>query len=431
MTIQFSKGFLDKIVDQIRQDKPQKMYWDQGAQLSPAQINKILVLPDGYAEVSAQISESLGDYLQSIQMDRLRELLRRSSMAVAEELEIDESNLSDDLLDTIIFEYDLITFAPAVDIDLPWLLSNTRAKVVLQLDLFHRFEGWQWPATIQYDEVRAALKLFKINPRKVHPSFPDLKSREGNELISVADLTILWDNATNGGQYVVPLDLDLWEYHQHRNHFHAGIVLPKGGEIWMHDYFHGSGSVSVPLRDDLIILKSQLNYHFGEDSATVGHGLNKVYDLTSSAWSNRISPIQTNPETEQKLIPESQLVKDFMYGNVISALQFSAFIRAFHDCRTKYAGDRPLPGEMMEWDIVHSLWDDFPGAARKFLRMSANKAACHCAFKIREQIGQAELIHCQILVEDDSRQIVWYQINNSPRSRKFFRLINDRIERGQ
>lgn len=291
MEYQLSAPFAEQLRKSIRAETPPDIGWEYNDQLSDSQINKILTLPDGLCEVEMELMENNWEYISDLQMDQIRSILRRHIETVATELGQEIEELSDEELENIILENDLLSAGPGVDLQLYQLFKNTRPRIVLQMDLHHEHQGYQWEDTLRYEGVEQILRLFQINPRAIHRSFPNLAFRNGREYILPKDLRELWDNAANGGQYVVPIDLDLWKYQQHSNHYHTGIILHKGDEIWLHDYGCGSGSISIPLQRDLTILKRDVDYHFVNDRDKEVYGLDAVYGLSQSAWCNRITPI--------------------------------------------------------------------------------------------------------------------------------------------
>ena len=429
MKQQLSEPLLNKIKETIQESKSPALEWDHDDGLTDNQINKILVLPNGMSEVEDEIIENNLDYIYFLQNEHVRRIIRDSLTPICDELGWIEDEVTDEDIDNLIDEYEFRYDCFEIESNIAQLISNSRPKVVLQLKLYHEHQDFQWRSTVEYGDVKEVLKFFNINPRKIHKTFPNLSYRNGKEFLLSKDLKELWDNACYGGQYVIPIDLDLEDYSKNRDHYHTGIILHKGSKIWMHDYFNGSGSIDIPLQKDLTILKSKLNYDFGDDGQTAGYGLNEVYGLSREAWDNYISPLITSSPTPQILPAVDVVMQYFMYGNVLADWQFSGFIRAFNDDRPKWNGEISEPGEMMQWDIRHTLWDDFPSSGKKYLKEKADKDAKHCVFKIKELIGQVKIIHCQFIVHDKSKKLVWSEIGASERSHEIYNFLKEKIEK--
>lgn len=428
MEKQLSTPFLGRLRDALQQARSPEFYWDYNQKLSAEQINKLLVLPDGLQQVELEILENSWEYADQLTKEAAREILGQFRNTIAAELDIDEAEITDDLLNYLIEEYELYAEIPGVDANLAQLIRNSRPRAVLQLDLYHPHEGWSWQRTVEYDDVREALRLFNVNPRKMHRKFPNLAYRNGKEFILPADLKELWDNATYGGRYVMPIDLNLVEFHRDRDHYHTGIILHKGDEIWMHDYLNGSGSISVPLQKDLTILRKDLVYHISDDNDTAGYGLDAVYGLCQSAWDNTLSPVKTDYPQPYVLSAIEDDFKYILYGAAYTPYQSSTIVRAFTDTDTYRPNKRTEPGELMDWDIGHHIWDEFPSAGKKYLRKESDRTATHLVFKIKECIGQALFIHCQFVVHDPSRKIVWSTVAANERSCEVFRWVKGKIE---
>ncbi len=428
MEKQLSTPLLKRVRAALQAAKPPEIYWDQDQHLSAEQINKLLVLPDGLRQIEQEILEENEENIDQLTDELVREILGKYREEIAKELDLSVEDLTDEVLDLINHEYELYSNTPGIDPNVEQLIHRTRPRAVLQLGLYHDHEGWKWRETVEYKDVRKALRLFNVNPHKMHPKFPNLFYRNGNEYILPNDLLELWDNATYGGRYVMPIDLNLVEYQKNRDYYNTGIVLQKGSEIWMHHYGNGSGSISVPLQKDLTIRRKKLAYHISDDNDTAGYGLDTVYGLCQSAWDNTISPINTDNPVPYALPPYKEEFEHFMYGSVYAPWQCSTRVRAFVDKGMEHRGKSPVPGELLKWDITNYLWDSFPKSGKKFLQTKADQQADHLVFKIKETIGQALFVHCEFIVHDPSRKIVWSSVTESDRSQDVFEFIREKIQ---
>jgi hypothetical protein len=427
MEKKLSTPLLNRVREALQEARSPEFYWDYNQQLSAKQINKMMVLPDGLQQVEMEIMDQNWEYADQLANESALAVLGRYRDSIAAEWEVEEGDITDDQLKYMVEEYELYAEIPGVDPNISQLIGNSRPRAVLQLDLHHPLQGWSWLRSVEYDDVRGALKLFNVNPRKMHPKFPNLSYRNGKEFILPRDLKELWDNATYGGRYVMPIDLDLLDYHRNRDHYLTGLVLHKGDEIWMHDYLNGSGSISVPLQKDLTILRRNLAYHITDDNHTAGYGLEEVYGLCRSAWDNTVSPIKTDNPKPYTLPAVEEEFSYLLYGAAYTPYQSSTRIRAFIDTQTYREEKKAEPGELMQWDINHYLWDEFPSAGKKYLRTQADREATHYVFKIKECIAQASFIHCQFIVHDPSRKIVWSTVSDSDRSYEVYHWAEQKI----
>ncbi|GGA92612.1 hypothetical protein [Puia dinghuensis] len=426
MEKQLSDSLLNRIRETLRQTPPPKLYWDYGDHLTPEQINKLLVLPDGLQQVEQEILEDYWEYADQRLKEQTLETLNNQREAIADEWGLNAASLSDDQLKYMIEEYDLHTEVPGTDPNLSPRIRNCRPRIVFQLDVDHPYEGWQWRRTVRYDEVKEALRLFNVNPRKIHPQFPNLPYRDGKEYILPKDLMELWDNAPYGGRYVMPINLNLSDYLKDLDHYQTGVILHKGGEIWMHDYGNGSGSISVPLQKDLKIMRKKLAYFLSDDNNTAGYGLDEVYGLCQSAWRNSLSPVKTAHPQTYTLPAVDKVYGVFFCGLAYTDNQTSANIRAFTNVDAYRRDKAPLPGELMDWDM-NRLWKDFPSSGINYLRKEADRNAAHYVFKVKEIIGQALIVHCQLIVHDPSRKIVWSNVSENERSYAVFEWVKEKI----
>ena len=429
MSIEFSPNLVIEIKEALRKAKPPELFWDQRDELSPRQMNLIIAFPGGLSDLEMEIQDGCSEQLHDLEMELIKTVLKNLRDEIVSELNIFDHELSDELLTDIIDELNLYDYIPSVNIGLRTLLRQSQPRVVMQLPLDHPFPGYRWRHDAQYDDVEAALAFFRVNPHSVDERFPDMPERNGYEYLSASDIVELWDNASYGGQYVVPLELDLWEYSQHQDQFHSAVVLSRGADIWLHDYWNGSGAGPATLLRDLTIVKEETPYSFGDDNDTFGYGLDQVYGLTQSAWSSTITALPSDSPTPHTLPVEETVVEHLMYGNVIGEWQNSKFIRPFNDYRPNHDGTIPAPGEMMAWDIKNSLWKGFPAAGRRYLKEEADKEVYHCAFRIWEAIGQVPFIHADFLINDKTGTIVWASITDNQRSRRIMELVKEKLKK--
>jgi hypothetical protein len=429
MVTELSDQLLSKIRTAIISAKPFTYYWDYRDELSDAHINKLLMLPDGKEQVYEEISEYNVDAFGQVEHYHILEILKGYTDEIAEDLDEDVENITESMLDELYYQYDLACSSPGIDADFRTLVSNTKPRAVLQLKLYQEHAGFEWRQCIEYSDVRHVLTFFNINPRKVLRRFPNLFWRNGNEYLLPKDLIELWDNASYGGQYVIPINLDLWDFIERRDNYFTGIILPENTEIWLHDYFNGSGSISVCLQKELRVYRKKIDYTFGDDKKTVGYGLDKVYGLSSGCWKNDIYPIAEERVNHQQLKDSIWVVDQFVYGNAITNFQNSSFISAYYSHRVRADYTIPEYGELMESNIAGSLWVGFPYSAKRYLRSEGNKFSDHLAVRFFEYLGQVEVFHCQMLVEADTQKVVWAQVETSARSREIFEVLKSRIEK--
>jgi len=419
-----STELMDQIKEAILRIGSLKVPWDNQESLSDQQINVLLALPDGLEQVENELRAFHAAYFRDRQREAVWEMVAQYKIEIAREWGKGVNEILGQDIDQIIQAYELYKLCPALDLDMPTIIQHTKPRVVLQLVLFQDYAGWEWPLAMEYEDARDVLQLFNINPRKILPQFPDLPGRNGKEYVNADALRNLWADAPQGGQYVIALDMDLWEYHLRRDQFHTGIVLQKGTEIWLHDYWYGMGSgSSVKLLKDLTILKQNLSYFFGDDNKTIGRGLGEANHFTQEYWSGKIFPVPTKRPAKQTLRPIPKLLRTFQYASSISPFQISTFIAAFNDFSPLENGEIPAPGQKMEMDMKSVLWRQFPIEGKKYLREQADKNAIHLVFRINETIGQVRILHCQFLVNDDTKEVVWKAIQPSARSEEIFEYL--------
>lgn len=422
--ILLSTGLIARIAQAIAQIGPLRVSWDGQETLTDQQINILLALPDGLEFIENELRGFHSCYFLDIRKEALRRALEPFKPAIAGEWEMDTSQLTEEHIEGVLENYGFYDHLPLLDLDMQTIITQTKPRVTLQLVLYQDYMGWEWPLTMEYEDARDVLDLFHINPRKILPIFPDFPWRNNKSYVDSEALRDLWSSAPEGGQYVVALDLDLWYYHEHRNQFHTGIVLPKGTEIWLHDYYQGIGSGScVTLSKDLTILKRNLTYFFGDDNKTIGQGLADSNHFTQAFWASKIFPVKAIHPTEQTLRPIPKLLRAFRYEGCISVFQFSTSISAFNDFSPLENGDTPAPGQKMEMDLKCSLWRQFPIEGKRCLREQADKNAMHMVFRISEMFGQVRILHCQFVVNDDTREVVWKSVLPLERSEDVFEYL--------
>jgi len=419
-----SPALIAQIKEDIMHTEPIKIPWDSQESLSDQQVNMVLALPDGLEQVENELRSFHAGYFRDMQHDAIRHVLQQYKPVIAREWGRGEMDITDRDLDDIVKQYDLIKHLPNLVLDMAAITKHTTPRVVLQLGLYQSYAGLGWPWAIEYEDVRDILHLFNINPRKILPHFPDFPRRNGREYVDPRALKHLWESGPLEGQYVAPLKFDLWDYHLQRDHFHTGIVLHKGTEIWLHDYFYGVCSARcIPLLKDLKIQKQNLTYHFGDDNKTIGNGLTEACAFTQEYWSGKISPVLTKFPARQSFRPLGKLLRLFRYGPHISTFQVSTIIAAFNDLSADKDSEVPQPGEKMERDLKSALWRQFPIEGRRYLREQADKNAEHLAFRISEPIGQVRIPHCQFLVHDARKEVVWKEVQSSARSAMIFERL--------
>lgn len=424
-----SNNLVTQLQDAIKNSTATDLYWDYDDELSVKQINTILVLPKGVNAVEYEITTNSEENIHETERDHIVGILKQFRSQIQQELEDDSFGSSNYDWDTLINEYNLLEFSPGVNTNVDGLISNTRQlRVVIQLGIFQE-HGWRWRKYIEYNDIKDLLRLLNINPRDIHKSFPYHPRRKGCPIIKPKDLIELWDNAPEyGGRYAIPISLKLKEYIENIDHYHTGITIQKGSQIWLHNYANGSGSISVPLQKNLKIMKEQVSYTLGDDRETTGYGFDEVYGLCGDAWNNYMEPVKTaNPEP-YAITPEETLIKEFTYRYNRSQVHTRWDIRAWNQTLTRWGNTSPKPGELTEYDIKN-LCDSFPESAKKYLRTTENKDDGHFAFKIREIIGQVEIIYGFLLMNHSTGEIVWQQSKYDERSSSLFSQIAEKLKR--
>jgi hypothetical protein len=414
----------NRIGEAILALEPIKVAWDSKDSLSDEQVNRILVYPDGLEQVEKELRSFHADYFRDKQRAAIYGVINEFTVDIAQEWEMSPSEISEELIEGIVERYGLYVLGQVLELDMPLIVQQTHPRVVLQFVLHQFFTGPKWLHTLEYEETRDVLDIFNINPRKIRPDFPDLHWRNGKEYVAADAIRNLWDSGPEAGQYVVALDLDLWHYHQHRDQFHTGIVLHKGAEIWLHDYYFGKGSgASVTLLKDLTILKRNLTYYFGDDNDTIGKGLTEANSHTQINWSGKISPVKTKRAEKYKLRPISRVLRTFRYASRVTASQTSSQIAAYNDFSPLEDGKTPVPGQKMEMDFKAALWRPLPIDGKNYLREQADRNARHMVFRISEVIGQVQILHCYLLVNDETKEVVWKSVYPSGRSSESFEYV--------
>lgn len=422
------KALLKRIVAKITTAPTPKYKWDPSDQLTDQQISRILALPDGFDDVKEEVGRFHAHFFYELEQDYVRRLLRPFIPDIAKRLDIDAEDLTEDLLDAVIDDYRLLEASHGVDPDIWTLVCNTCPRAVVLMKLYHEHAADEWRDNLNYDDVAPVLELFNINPRNILERFPNIASREGQEYILPADLIKLWDNVQFCGQYVLPVKLDLAEFIKHRKEYYSKVILRKGTPILIHDYLMGGKSVAIILQRNLVISRHFINYTFADDNDCLGYALKDLYAPRQIRWNVPISYMADDEAFGQAILPPAYVAQRFRFETALTDFQTSAFVTAYNRQMLCPGMDVVEAGKLMESDIEFNLWSDFPYEGKKFLRTSANKSNRHLAVRFSEKIGQVEILHCQFLVDEDSKIVAWSKVDPSIRSQRIFQFMKLNIE---
>ncbi len=293
------KDLVDRIIQDIEQNKSPEMYWDRNDGLTEAQI-KPIIENRNCDDLYNDLIDLNWEYESDLVTEHLNEILSYYDDEISEIYDTDDPEV---FYENIIDDFDLRSYV-SVEYNIKELFQDIPVRICLfsNYDCMNSHwltsqEGYAYEDHYFGDFIDA----LNLNPQKVkkllveaditvYGRWPNKKSRDGKEYVAYDKLIQEIENTTSGANLLVFLGmLDLYKWVTTES---MVITIPEGNNCGLFDSMYGGGSVLELklIRDKTIDLKDTGEYpHYGMRYDKEGYGVVEVYCAYESIFGDTVT----------------------------------------------------------------------------------------------------------------------------------------------